>query len=159
MIKLYMKPYHRESKLEDVLEVSRNLRWADVREVVSLGSDPEGALISGYLYSTIKRTIVNSYNVPVGMYGVVPIPQTKNSGTVWMLGTDKLLDIKVAFLKQSKSEVKKMNDAFPHLCNIIESRNELHLKWIKWCGFKIIGERMINNHKFYEFCRLADDRI
>jgi len=32
----------------------------------------------------------------------------------------------------------------------------MHLKWIKWCGFKIIGERMVNNVKFYEFCKVAD---
>lgn len=160
MLKPYMKPYHRETRLDDILELSKNLRWEDVREVITLGSDPENALLGGYIASTIKRTIIDSYDNPVGAYGVVPCPQlSERSGIVWMLGTDKLNDIKTSFLKHSRSEVNRMNEAFPHLSNVIDSRNELHIKWIKWCGFKIIGEKMINNHKFYEFCRVADASI
>ena len=88
------------------------------------------------------------------MYGVVPVDE--KTGLVWMLGSNKLKKIKIAFLKESRTEVEGMNTLFPHLWNIIDSRNELHLKWIKWCGFKIIGERMVNNVKFYEFCKVAD---
>jgi hypothetical protein len=76
-------------------------------------------------------------------------------GQVWMLGSEGLVKIKTSFLKQSRSEVEGMNEIYPHLCNFIDSRNDVHLKWIRWCGFKIIGEKMINNVKFYEFCKVA----
>ena len=72
-----------------------------------------------------------------------------------MLGSQGLVKIKTAFLKQSRSEVEGINTIYPHLCNFIDSRNDVHLKWIRWCGFKIIGEKMINNVKFYEFCKVA----
>jgi len=75
---------------------------------------------------------------------------------VWMLGSKGLHKIKRAFLRESRTEVNGMNSLFQHIWNIIDSRNELHIKWIRWCGFKIIGERMINNVKFYEFCKVAD---
>ena len=149
-----MKPFHRATQLHDVCELAPNLRSEDKREVNTLGKTSEQALLSGYLFGKVCRSIINNYGQVVGMYGVVPADS--KTGLVWMLGSDKLKKIKIPFLKESRTEVEKMNTLFPHLWNIIDSRNELHLKWIKWCGFKIIGERMVNNVKFYEFCKVAD---
>jgi hypothetical protein len=149
-----MKPFHRATQLHDVCELAPNLRSEDKREVNTLGKTSEQALLSGYLFGKVCRSIINNYGQVVGMYGVVPADS--KTGLVWMLGSDKLKKIKIPFLKESRTEVEKMNTLFPHLWNIIDSRNEMHLKWIKWCGFKIIGERMVNNVKFYEFCKVAD---
>lgn len=149
----YIKPYHRKSKLEDVVELYPILREADQREVETLGSSPEKALVFAYLNSSTCRTIINSMGNPVAMFGVVPLD--KYVGSVWMLGSNGLPKIKKAFLKECRQEVIKLNEKHPYLCNIIDSRNTLHVKWIRWCGFKIIGETMINNVKFYEFCRVG----
>ena len=148
-----MKPYHRQSKLDDAAYLSLHLRYEDKREVETLGHSVDKALALAFGASQICRSIVDNKGIVVGMYGVVPL--TEKTGQVWMLGSEGLVKIKTAFLKQSRSEVNGMNSVFPHLCNFIDSRNEVHLKWIKWCGFKIIGEKVINNVKFYEFCRLA----
>ena len=149
-----MKPFHRATQLHDVCELAPNLRSEDKREVNTLGKTPEQSLLTGYLLGRVCRSIINNYGQVVGMYGVVPADS--KTGLVWMLGSDKLKKIKIPFLKESRTEVEGMNTLFPHLWNIIDSRNEMHLKWIKWCGFKIIGERMVNNVKFYEFCKVAD---
>ena len=148
-----MKPFHRATQLHDICELAPNLRSEDKREVETLGKTSEQALLSGYLFGKVCRSIINNYGQVVGMYGVVPADD--KTGLVWMLGSDKLKKIKRPFLRESRTEVNGMNTLFPHLWNIIDSRNEMHLKWIKWCGFKIIGERMVNNVKFYEFTRLA----
>ena len=147
-----MKPYHRESQLDDLTYLYLNIRYEDKREVETLGYKVDQVLALSFGNSQICRTIIDNRGRVVGIYGVVPL--SDKCGQVWMLGTDGLVKIKTAFLKQSRSEVEGMNKVFPHLCNIIDSRNEVHLKWIKWCGFKIIGEKVINNVKFYEFCRL-----
>ena len=149
-----MKPFHRATQLHDVCELAPNLRSEDKREVNTLGKTPEQSLLTGYLLGRVCRSIINNYGQVVGMYGVVPADS--KTGLVWMLGSDKLKKIKRPFLRESRTEVEGMNTLFPHLWNIIDSRNEMHLKWIKWCGFKIIGERMVNNVKFYEFCKVAD---
>ncbi len=149
----YVKPHHRKSQLLDVVNLSPQLREADKREVETLGLTSEKALCVGYLQSSICRTIVNGHDDPVAMFGVVP--SDEQSGIVWMLGSNLLLDIKQVFLKQCKQEVIKLNNIYPLLYNIIDSRNTLHIRWIKWCGFKIIGKTMVNNIKFYEFCRIA----
>jgi len=148
-----MKPFHRATQLHDVCELAPNLRSEDKREVNTLGKTSEQSLLSGYLFGRVCRSIIDKNGQVAGMYGVVPVDE--KTGLVWMLGSNKLKKIKIAFLKESRTEVEGMNTLFPHLWNIIDSRNELHLKWIKWCGFKIIGERMVNNVKFYEFCKVA----
>ena len=152
-IRAYMKPYHRVSTLEDMSYLSKSLRYEDKREVEALGHTPEKALALGFGNSSICRSIIDKRGTPVGVYGVVPL--SDKIGQIWMLGSQGLVKIKTAFLKQSRSEVEGMNIMYPHLCNFIDSRNEIHLKWIRWCGFKIIGEKMINNVKFYEFCKVA----
>ena len=149
-----MKPFHRATQLHDVCELAPNLRSEDKREVNTLGKTPEQSLLTGYLLGRVCRSIINNHGQVVGMYGVVPADS--KTGLVWTLGSDKLKKIKRPFLRESRTEVEGMNTLFPHLWNIIDSRNEMHLKWIKWCGFKIIGERMVNNVKFYEFCKVAD---
>ena len=149
----YMKPYHRVSKLDDMVDLSKNLRYEDKREVETLGHTPEKALALGFGNSSICRSIIDTRGTPVGAYGVVPL--SDKIGQIWMLGSQGLVKIKTAFLKQSRSEVEGMNVIYPHLCNFIDSRNDVHLKWIRWCGFKIIGEKMINNVKFFEFCKVA----
>ena len=89
------------------------------------------------------------------MYGVVPTDD--KTGLIWMLGSKGLKKINyITVLKENRILIEKMNKIWPHLWNIIDSRNELHLKWLKWCGFTIIGERMVNKVKFYEFCKVAD---
>jgi len=148
-----VKPYHRKSQLDDLTYLYLNMRYEDKREVETLGHKVDQALSLAFGNSYICRTIIDNRGRTVGIYGVVPL--SDKCGQVWMLGTEGLVKIKTAFLKQSRSEVDKMNKVFPHLCNIIDSRNEVHLKWIKWCGFKIIGEKVINKVKFYEFCRLV----
>ena len=148
-----MKPFHRESWLSDLNYISLHMRYADKREVEALGSTVERSLALGFGHSTICRTIIDNRGRTVGIFGVTPLDP--KVGQVWMLGTDGLVDIKTSFLKNCRDVVKGMNEQYPQLCNLIDSRNEVHLKWIKWCGFKIIGERVINNVKFYEFVRLA----
>ena len=152
-IRAYMKPYHRVSTLEDMSYLSKSLRYEDKREVAALGHTPEKALALGFGNSSICRSIIDKHGTPVGVYGVVPL--SDKIGQIWMLGSPGLVKIKTAFLKQSRSEVEGMNSIYAHLCNFIDSRNEIHLKWIRWCGFKIIGEKMINNVKFFEFCKVA----
>jgi len=148
-----VKPYHRKSILHDVCELAPNLAFADKREVETLGHTSEQSLLAGYLYSTYCRSIIDAHGHVVAMYGITPLSEVM--GQVWMLGSEKLKKVSRPFLRQNRDEIKIMHVLYPHLCNIIDSRNEAHLRWIDWCGFHILGEKIINNVKFYEFCRLA----
>ena len=102
-----MKPFHRATQLHDVCELAPNLRFEDKREVNTLGKTSEQSLLSGYLFGRVCRSIIDKNGQVVGMYGVVPADS--KTGLVWMLGSDKLKKIKIPFLKESRTEVEKMN--------------------------------------------------
>ena len=65
----------------------------------------------------------------------------------------KIKKIKIKFLRECKNRVEEMSDRFPVLFNYIDSRNKLHLTWLKWCGFKIINEKTFNDVLFYGFLK------
>lgn len=148
-----MKPYHRLSILQDVVDLAPKLRPEDRRECEALGRTPEQSLCLGYLQSTSCKSVIDSRGVVVAMYGVSFAEE--GVGRVWMLGSKGLLKISRAFLKGSKGEVAAMYKLYPQMGNIIDSRNELHIRWIRWLGFKLLGEVMVNDVKFYEFAGVA----
>jgi hypothetical protein len=149
-----MKPFHRRSILQDVVDLAPNLRYADKREILARsGHSAEQALTLAYLESGIYcRSILDNYGKVVGMFGIVP--KTETSALIWMLGSDGLLKIVKPFLRECRTVVNGFNELYPHLYNIIDSRNLVHLKWLRWCGFSILQPHIINDVKFYEFARI-----
>ena len=56
-----MKPYHRQSRLHDICDLAPNLRYEDKREVNTLGKTSEQALLSGYLFGKVCRSIIDNH--------------------------------------------------------------------------------------------------
>jgi hypothetical protein len=142
----------RKSIYSDVENLSINLRHADKREILaSTGTTPLNALLGGYVQSEVCFTILDKENVPVGMFGV------SKDGGIWLLATDDIFKIRFSFLRESRKVVNFLNTKYPLLWNYVDCRNELHIRWLKWCGFKFI--RKLNygvlNLPFYEFVKLC----
>lgn len=87
------------------------------------------------------------------MFGITKV--NCDLATVWLLATDDLLKYRTSFIRQCKFVLSKMNSKFKVLTNIVDSRNEVHLRWLKWCGMFFIGEYMVNDVKFYQFVKVA----
>ena len=91
---------------------------------------------------------------PVAVLGVVP---NGDVGFVWLMATPDLQKIGVPFLRECMRVVQLYNDRYLVLSNFVDARNKLHIRWLRWCGFKFI-----NKHKrygvaqipFYEFARI-----
>ena len=84
----------------------------------------------------------------------------KNVGCVWALGSDDLLKVKVGFLRLSKTYLNTLHEDFPFLFNYVDARNKVHIRWIKWLGFKIINVHPkfgVDQIPFYEFVRLKSN--
>ena len=67
---------------------------------------------------------------------------------LWLLATDNLKDIKFPFLKENKKVIDFLNTKYKILWNFVDCRNSLHIKWLKWCGFKFINKQkrgVLNN--------------
>ena len=143
-----MSKYIHPITMEATLEVASNLRPEDRREVEEgHGLDPTESLI----YASQNSSCVY-FTVPdgktAGMAGVGP------EGDIWMLCTPEIHRYPVTFARESKRFVESRTE--PLLWNIVDKRNTVHLKLLKFLGFKFLREFPFgpNQLTFIEFCRV-----
>jgi len=131
--------YKVETVIDDILELSDNLRFEDKRELEDLGyPDPLLPLIESFHNSDECWTIkVKENNKVAGVYGV-------NDGLIWLMATPEILKGKIQFLRNCRQEVERLNTKYPVLYNIVDSRNDLHLKWLQFCNFEFVSVVSIN---------------
>ena len=144
----------RVANVDDAKYLSTRLRDCDVEEIKALMNyTPYTALMLGVLNSELPLVVVNDYK-PVAMFGVVP---TEHFGCIWLLGSEGLKDVSLPFLKECREVVKMFNNKHKLLANFVYAKNELHIKWLRWCGFKFIKLHKKYGYEqkpFYEFVRL-----
>ena len=133
---------------EVALEVASNLRPDDFREISEgHGMDPLMYLAS---MSTVPSTVyfTSPSGKAAGMAGV------GKEGDIWMLCTNVIHEQPTLFARQAKRYVDSRTE--PLLWNIVDSRNEAHLKLLKFLGFKFLRKLKHgpNNVTFIEFCRV-----
>lgn len=74
-------------------------------------------------------------------------------GVPWMMASPNLIKHKKLLMRYSKKVIGEMLDQFPYLANYVDSRNVVHINWLKRMGFKL-PEGMtikINKVKFQYF--------
>lgn len=155
-----MKAIVRESILQDAKDMAPYLRDADYAELkASLGDllDTEEILEISIEHSDDPRT-VELDGKPIAIFGVVDSHETiPRVGYVWMLGTNKIKDIRGQFLRKCKEQLIQQEEPYEVLTNFVDKRNKVHIKWLRWMGFTIIRE--VENYgaekrTFYEFARI-----
>ena len=147
--------HFRLTTIEDLKFLAPRLRYEDKREILaSTGLLPYEALLKGYLENVIVFTIVNTKNKPVGIFGVNDCGN--GLGAIWLVATNDLSTVQISFLRQCREVVKVFNNKYKILWNFVDCRNSLHIKWLKWCGFKFINKQKygVLNKPFYEFIRI-----
>lgn len=134
-----------------ILELCSNLRIPDKAEVIAKTGDLDfkKTIVRGWIMAETCTTALVDDEVAL-VYGIVE-SQDKRIGSPFMLATDKLNKIKIPLLRKSRARVYEMEQKYQMLFNYIDSRNEVHLRFIKWCGFEIINEKIFNDVKFYGF--------
>ncbi len=83
-----------------------------------------------------------------GMAGVGP------GGEVWMLCTPAIHEYPITFAREAKRFIDSREE--PLLWNIVDKRNTVHLKLLKFLGFIFLREisHGPNQLSFIEFCRV-----
>ena len=149
------RSHFRLSTLEDIKYLAPRLRQEDKQEILAgSGLIPYYALLNGFQNSVIVFTIFNPKNKPVGIFGVDDLGN--GVGGIWLLATKDLATIKIAFLKQCREVVKVLNTKYKILWNYVDCRNQVHIKWLKWCDFKFLRKTKhgVLQKPFYEFIRI-----
>ena len=147
--------YFKLTTLEDIKYLAPRLRQEDKQEILAgSGLIPYEALLIGFKNSVVVFTIFNPKNKPVGIFGINNYE--KDIGVIWLLATKDLAKIQIAFLKECREVIKFLNTKYKILWNFVDCRNQLHIKWLKWCGFKFIRRlnRGVLQKPFYEIIRI-----
>ena len=133
---------------EAAVEVASNLLPEDHREVEEgHGHDPNVILPSTY---HIGDSVY--FKVPNGE--LAGIAGVHDGGQIWMLCTPAILKYPVTFAREAKRYVESRQEKL--LWNIADKRNIVHLKLLKFLGFKFLRELKHgpNQITFIEFCRV-----
>ena len=134
--------------LEAAIEVASNLRPEDRRELVEgHGYDPiEYAKLVAQEGTSIYFTMPNGKTA--GMGGI------SENGIIWLLCTPEIHKYPIAFVKLAKSYLESSKVNLVH--NVVDARNVVHLKLLKYLGFNFLKEIEFGPNKlsFIEFCRV-----
>ena len=134
---------------EAALEVATNLRSDDRREVVEgHGLNPMILLpLAAEEGSAVYFTVPDGKTA--GLAGV------GEGGEIWMLCTPAIHNFPITFAREAKRWVDSRTE--PLLWNIVDCRNTVHLKLLKFLGFKFLRKfkHGPNNLYFIEFCRVC----
>ncbi len=143
-----MSKYIHKITLEAAKEVASNLRLEDRREV----EEGHGIDATEALLEAVQKPSCVYFTVPngktAGMAGVDP------GGQIWMLCTPAIQEYPIWFARQSKRYVERQKDKL--LWNVVDKRNTVHLKLLKFLGFKFLREVEFGPNKlsFIEFVRI-----
>jgi hypothetical protein len=135
------------------------MREEDVAEVkAQSGQSPREAMLYCFMLSKPCMAMVGRKGNVVGVWGVVP--QGRMAGRIWMLGCQSMLDDngdRRTFLKESKLQLAKLHEQYPVLFNVVDARNEVHVRWLRYMGFTFIRKHPNwgpEGRLFYEFVRI-----
>ena len=134
--------------MEAAVEVASNLRPDDYKEVYEghghfpLFHLPQAAFIGDTVYFTVPN------GKTAGLAGV------HTNGAIWMLCTPAIHAYPIPFAREAKRFVDSRKEKI--LWNIVDKRNTVHLKLLKFLGFKFLRELKHgpNQLTFIEFCRV-----
>ena len=144
----------------DARRLASRLRGADLQEIRAVTrEDPFDLLCQSIAWSNPCYTIVGEDAESLAIFGVVPDPCAEGVGRIWLLGSDDLVfRHSYIFLRHSRKWIEKLHERYPTLWNYVDARNEVHIRWLKWCGFTLlrrIEEYGVERRPFYEFERVA----
>lgn len=143
-----MSDYIHPATIEAAIKVASNLLPDDLREV------EEGHGRSAMEELTLAAHRGGNcvwFEVPngktAGMAGVDP------GGLIWMLTTPAIEEYPITFAREAKRYVERQKGL---LWNIVDERNTVHLKLLKFLGFKFLrkishGPKQLS---FIEFCNV-----
>ena len=117
-------------------------------------------------WSALKYAVANSnewtdicyYEETGEVITVYGLASNQGIGNPWMFASPKIRNHKKLLMVHSKKMIQRMHEQFETLCNYVDSRNVVHIHWLKHMGFKFTGEDlMIGKIPFKFFYKLRSD--
>lgn len=153
----------RPATATDADHLAPRLRETDLNEIqAATGEAPLVALERSLAISEPCYAIVDEHDEAVALFGVVPDANAPvdDAGIVWLVGSRDLLEHSFAFLRNCREWVRRLHQPYRLLWNCVDIRNEVHIRWLKWCGFTLhtlIEEYGVERRPFYEFAKVRNE--
>jgi hypothetical protein len=148
----------RDAEMKDAVILAPKLRMADRREIQAMtGETPYVALKRSIAQSDPCYAILDYADRVIALFGVVPDINQAKVGSIWMLGSPEITRHSMHIIRHSKTWVDRLQDKYLILWNYVDARNEVHIRWLKWCGFvfiKRIEDCGVEHRPFFEFERV-----
>lgn len=131
--------------LEAAYEVASNLRPEDEEECV----EGHGLIPTIDIPLSVLKGDNVFFTVPDGR--IAGLAGVHDNGQIWMLTTPAIHDYPLTFAREAKRYIDSRKE--PRLWNIVYAKNTVHIKLLKFLGFKFGGEFPYgpNNLHFIEF--------
>jgi hypothetical protein len=141
--------------------ISGRLREEDRQEVLTAsGKAPEEVLPVSFDLSRECYTIRlcgkdgRVESDPTVIFGIADDPHHAGMGVVWLLATDNIRRGALSILREGVLWLDHFNRLYPNgIHNIVDIRNDLHVRWLTLAGFKFVNEISHNGHTFIYFQR------
>jgi hypothetical protein len=140
-----------------IATLSSQLRAADIDEIEAMaGTEPDRALRDSLSISSHAYAVVSDTYGPVAIFGAAPHPLA-GVGVVWMLGSDGIKREGYSIARKTRRYFDELNAAYPILWNYIDDRNSTSLRWLRWGGFKLVGQKAMGPEglPFHIFARTS----
>lgn len=125
------------AKAEHIARLVPNVREADRRELwAGWRHTPEQSMRFGLERSSHVWTGFIDFE-PVCMFGAVPVSLLGGSGVPWLIGTDKLVEHQMTFLRRCRPQLARMQRVYEHLTNYVAAENAAAVRWLEWLGFTL----------------------
>ncbi len=145
------------AKPAHIRTIARRMRKADRDEVrASSGCTPQKALVFSLRKSSVAYTVLIDGR-PEVMFGVGDLNILTGVGAPWLLGTDAVERHYVAFLRGSREWRGKLLMRYPIMRNLVDERNRVSVRWLKWLGCTLSDPVVIRGHRFHLFELRADN--
>ncbi|MBF7012541.1 hypothetical protein QUC32_23110 [Novosphingobium resinovorum] len=135
--------------------IAANLRDQDRLEMDAMhGLAPELVIPQAVLMSSHCWLAMDGEE-PIAVFGAAPMA-LPGIGSVWFLGTDGVARCGRSVARQTVPLLDVMQETYSVLWNHIDARNTVSLRWLRWCGFRLLGEHHPpSGHLFHLFARSA----
>lgn len=127
-------------QLSHLIHVAENMREADRAEVWSSSALNPYKSLEYSLKCSTKSWAGTVDGEAICIFGVAPLSFVSKIGSPWLLGTDKIIEHAIPFLRRNKKIISEMHQIYDRLENMVHADNTASKQWLKWMGFTIEEE-------------------
>ena len=130
----------------DCVIISLELREADRREIFAYSCGSVGRSVVESVRGSRVCFCVKRNEAAVMLFGVARRALLGDAHVVWALASREIERAPFVFLRHCRRAVAGLNEVFPVMVNFVGVWNEQSLRWLRWCGFRVLEARRIGIH-------------